>query len=279
MRADWFLGALAALTLTATPVPSEAQAPEPDEGAGALDHVFSDAGETGAVLVRRLSDRMEWTGGGARVDQRLLPASTFKIPNSLILLDTGVVRDPDSDILPWDGVTRSAGWDADQSLRTGLRRSAVWAYQHWARQVGHDRMADAVARLDYGNGLIGEADRLDWFWLTGPLAISAREQVNFLERLYAQALPVDVTAQARVIEILEQERGEGWVLRAKTGWAISTSPHIGWYVGWLETERDVWLFALNLDLDWETGAGAMREHLARQALMAAGAPVSPSGLP
>lgn len=275
MGLDGMLGAVTALTLTLTQFSQAADVQAAGEGAGQLNAIFEDAGETGTVLVRRLSDRAEWSGGEARVDQRFLPASTFKIPNSLIILESGIVSDPDTDLLVWDGVERSTGWDQDQSLRTGLRRSAVWAYQHWARQVGHARMRAQVEALDYGNNQIGAAQMLDRFWLEGPLEISAREQVNFLERLYAQALPIDVGVQAQVIDIMEHDRGEGWVLRAKTGWAIRGEPDIGWFVGWLETEDDVWLFALNMDLDFETGVGVMREHLARQALIAAGAPIAP----
>ena len=227
---------------------------------------------TGAILVRRLSDGAEWTGGGERVEERMLPASTFKIPNSLIILETGVISDPYVDMLAWDGVERSRGWDEDQTLRTALRRSAVWAYQHWARVVGHEAMGALVADLDYGNAEIGGPEQVDLFWLEGPLEISAREQVDFLQRLHARDLPLRVETQEAVIDIMRHREGEGWTLFAKTGWAIRDEPNYGWYVGWLETADDTWLFAVNVDLDWEAGEGTLRERLARTALVEAGAP-------
>lgn len=269
LRIIW-LAMLAALALSVA-----VWADEPDDGAGALDVVLAAEDATGAILVRRLSDGAEWTGGGARVDRRVLPASTFKIPNSLIILETGVVTDPDADRLAWDGVERMSGWNEDQSLRTGLRRSAVWAFQHWAREVGHDRMQARLAALDYGDGDIGGPDQIDRFWLSGPLAISAREKVDFLERLHARALPFRLEVQDQVIDILRHREGQGWVIRAKTGWAIRDEPNHGWYVGWLEAQGETWVFAVNVDLDWETGEGALRERLARNALIAAGAPVPP----
>lgn len=243
-------------------------------GRSNLDGVFAPEGARGAIVIRRLSDGAEWTGGGDRVDQRLLPASTFKIPNSLIILETGVVSDPYEDRLAWDGVERSPGWDADQSLRTALRRSAVWAYQHWAREVGRDRMAAFVNAFDYGSGDIGGPEDIDRFWLNGPLRISAREQVDFLTRLHARSLPVSQATQDQVVDIMRNHDGEGWTLYAKTGWAIREEPNYGWYVGWLETPQDVWVFAVNVDLDWRTGDGALRERLARRALVEAGAPAS-----
>lgn len=265
------VAALAAFCLAS---PALAQTPP---GAGTLDPVLAAENATGAILIRRLSDGAEWTGGGDRVERRMLPASTFKIPNSLIILETGVVTHPDADILAWDGVERSRGWDSDQSLRTAFRRSAVWAYQHWARQVGPERMGEAVTRLAYGNAEIGGPDAVDVFWLEGPLEVSAREQVDFLQRLHARALPVDASIQDAVIDIMEHRSGEDWTLYAKTGWAIRNEPNHGWFVGWLEAEggeAETWLFAINVDLDYETGEGALRERLARAALVAAGAPDS-----
>ncbi|XBQ15292.1 MAG: penicillin-binding transpeptidase domain-containing protein [Oceanicaulis sp.] len=264
--------ALAALCLGAT------ASAEAGPGSGALDPVLAAEGATGAILVRRLSDGAEWTGGGARVERRMLPASTFKIANSLIILETGAIADTDTDLLVWDGVERSAGWDADQTLRTAFRRSAVWAYQHWAREVGHERMGELLARLDYGNAEIGGLEQVDLFWLEGPLQISAREQVDFLQRLHARALPLSAESQDAVIDIMRHRTGDGWTLFAKTGWAIRTEPNHGWYAGWLEAgegeSAETWLFAVNVDLDWKTGEGALRERLAHAALVEAGAPAS-----
>lgn len=268
------LTAAAGLMAGGTARADEAQA-APERGA--LDGVLERAGAEGAILIRRLSDGAEWTGGGARVDERFVPASTFKIANSLIFLETGIVADPYSDTLEWDGVERMPGWDSDQTLATAFRRSAVWAYQHWARHLGHDRMESFVDRLDYGNGEIGGADNVALFWLQGPLEISAREQVDFLQRLEARALGFRPEVQDAVVDImLHDEAGpaatQDWALYAKTGWAIRDEPNLGWFVGWLETPVETWFFAVNVDLDYETGEGALRERLARAALVEAGAP-------
>ncbi len=246
-------------------------------GAISLDPILEEEGATGAIMIRRLSDGQVWTGGGERVDQRYLPASTFKIVNSLIILETGVVTDPEGEVLAWDGVERSPGWDGEQTLRTAFVRSAFWAYQHWARQVGHERMQAHVSALGYGNGDIGTADEVDRFWLEGALEISAREQVDFLQRLQARALPFRPEVQGQVVALMRHRQGDDWMIRAKTGWAIRDEPNHGWYVGWLEADDDIWLFAVNVDLNYETGEGALRERLARDALIAVGAPVPAIG--
>lgn len=231
-----------------------------------LNHIFDDAGLTGTLVIERLSDGREWTAFPDRSDVRIAPASTFKIPNALIQLQTGTVSGADDDLLAWDGVSRGGSWDDAQSLRTAFRRSAVWAFQAWTAETGHAAMREQIAGLNYGNGEIGGPESVTTFWLDGTLRISAREQIGFLRRLEARDLPFRSDVMEDVIDIMETDRGETWVLRAKTGWGIREDPHVGWYVGWLETGDEVYFFALNVDLDFRAGDGRVRERLVRQGL-------------
>ncbi|MGP1275682.1 MAG: penicillin-binding transpeptidase domain-containing protein [Caulobacterales bacterium] len=213
-----------------------------------LDRLLDEAGVTGTILIQRVSDGAEWTGGAERLDERFIPASTFKIPNSLILLQSGTVSGGD-ERLEWDGTEHSfASWNQDQTFTQAFQRSAVWAYQEWSRRLGHSAMSRHVAALGYGNGDIGEAASVDRFWLEGPLQISAREQIDFLARLQARDLPLDGAHMETVIAMMEQASGADWTLRGKTGWRFGGDPDIGWYVGWLEHQGEVWLFALNIDM-------------------------------
>ncbi|MCW5725394.1 MAG: class D beta-lactamase [Maricaulaceae bacterium] len=237
-----------------------------------LDALLRDAGVTGAVIVHRVSDGREWTGGGARLDERFIPASTFKIPNSLIILQTGVAADPDAEMLVWDGEPRRFEiWNQDQTLRQAFARSTVWAYQEWARRVGHDRMAEWMARLDYGNGGAGGEDDIDRFWLEGPLEISAREQAGFLARLHARDLPFDAEVMETVIAMMVVEEGEGWTLRGKTGWRFGGDPDVGWFAGWAERDGEAWIVALNIDMPEPAAQTRLRVEIARRALALAGA--------
>ncbi|MGB1015227.1 MAG: penicillin-binding transpeptidase domain-containing protein, partial [Nannocystaceae bacterium] len=112
-----------------------------------------------------------------------LPASTFKVPNTLIGLETGVIPDVTFS-LPWDGKHRSVKpWNRDHDLASAMKYSVVWFYQEVARRIGESRMQQWVDRFAYGNRNIGGG--IDEFWLAGELRISAREQVDFLARLSA----------------------------------------------------------------------------------------------
>lgn len=224
----------------------------------------------------------------ARTQRVFLPASTFKVANALIGLETGAVRDADA-ATPWDGTRRAVpAWNQDTSLATGMRNSTVWFYQAMARRIGPQRMRQWVRRLDYGNAEIGPDAAIDHFWLDGALRISAVQEVAFLDRLRRRALPASRSHQDTVARILERDRGEGWVLRAKTGAAVPIdatgnvvagqaldavgSEPVGWYVGWVERDAahggDA-VFAFNLRLRDDADM-PLRETLARELLAANG---------
>jgi len=229
---------------------------------------FREAGVEGTLVVRELRSGRWLASDTTRALRRLPPASTFKIPNSLIALETGVLRD-EAQELPWDGVTRDiAGWNRGHTLRSALRVSCVPVFQEFARRIGTGRMKALLDTLGYGNADIhGGIDR---FWLDGGLAISAVEQVEFLSRLVRLELPLSERGQRIVREALVVEAAPDWVLRAKTGWAARREPMHGWWVGWVEREDSVWVFALNLEVRGEADL-PLRQGLARRALVELGA--------
>ena len=177
-----------------------------------------------------------------------LPASTFKIPNSLIALETGVVEDPDKDIFKWDGVKRSIEpWNKDHTLRSAIAASAVPVYQEIARRIGAERMQKYVDLFEYGNRDIGGG--IDQFWLTGNLRIDPMQQVDFVDRLRRGVLPVSKRSQDLVRDILPVTKVGDAVIRAKSGLlgAEAGKPSLGWMVGWAEKGSAQTVFALNMD--------------------------------
>ncbi len=180
--------------------------------------------------------------------QRFSPASTFKIPNSLIGLETGVIPDQHY-VIPWDGVKRTfTSWNRDHDLASAIANSVVPYYQELARRVGKARMQHYLDTLGYGNRTIGEA--VDRFWLDGSLQISPDEQVAFLRRLRDDRVPFSQRSIGIVKEIVKQDSSAGWTLRAKTGYAAEDSLHaVGWYVGWVERADRAVVFALCIPTD------------------------------
>ena len=184
-----------------------------------------------------------------RARAQFSPASTFKIYNSLVALETGVVPNVDT-MYAWDGVERGGAWDQDQSLRTGLQHSAVWLFQELAMQIGRERYEEAFTLEPYGNNLVG--DSLTMFWLAEPLVISAYQQAAYLNRLRKGELAFRSEVQEAVREIMVLEEEPQYTLYGKTGWAIPETGDIGWIVGWVETGEEEWVYALNVEPDGQS---------------------------
>lgn len=178
-------------------------------------------------------------------------ASTFKILNSMIALETGVISDEIA-ILTWDGIQRELPeWNRDLNLREAFKLSAVWFYQVLARRVGYDRMKHWVIQAGYGNQEIGRKDEIDQFWLNGTLRITPQQQIEFLHRLYKNDLPFSERTLSIVKDIMITEKTPDYTIRAKTGWfgfGNDSIPNIGWYVGYLEKGENVYFFATNIDI-------------------------------
>jgi beta-lactamase class D len=210
---------------------------------------FTEAGTAGTFVGYKVDDYLIIASDKDRSGEAKLPASTFKIPNSLIALETGVVEDPDKDVFKWDGVTRSIeAWNKDHTMRSAIAASAVPVYQEIARRIGAARMQKYLDLFEYGNRDIGGG--IDQFWLTGNLRIDPVQQVDFVDRLRRGALPISKRSQELVRDILPVTKVGDSLIRAKSGLlgAEIGKPSLGWMVGWAEKGSAQTVFALNLDV-------------------------------
>jgi beta-lactamase class D len=241
-------------------------APQRSEIHDALAKRFADEGTAGTFVGYKTDDYLIIASDVERAGQAFLPASTFKIPNSLIALETGVVEDPDKDVFKWDGVKRSIeAWNQDHTLRSAIAASAVPVYQEIARRIGVERMQKYVDLFEYGNRNIGGG--IDQFWLTGDLRIDPIQQIDFVDRLRRGVLPVSKRSQDLVRDILPVTKAGDATIRAKTGLlgAEVGKPSLGWVVGWADKGSAQTVFALNLDVR-EPRHVAARMTLTRQCL-------------
>jgi len=252
-------------------------APPRSEIRDSLAKRFADAGTAGTFVGYKTDDYLIVASDPTRSGEAILPASTYKVPHSVIALETGVVADPDKDVFKWDGVTRAfPDWNKDHTLRSAIAASAVPVYQQIARRIGEERMQKYVDLLDYGNHNIGGG--IDKFWLTGDLRIDPIQQIDFLDRLRRGALAVSKRSQDLTRDILPVEKIGEAVIRYKTGLigiddrteAGKVRPSVGWLVGWVEKDSKATVFALNLDIR-EPRHTAARMPLTKQLLEDIGA--------
>ncbi len=208
---------------------------------------FFPEGTVGAFVLYDAQSGITTRYNPERAAERRPPASTFKIFNSLVALDAGAVAD-ENEIIEWDGVDRgSTGWNQSQDLVTAFKQSSVWVYRELARRVGRDTLQTWLDREDFGNATIGE--EADLFWLDGSLQISPNEQIDFLRRLHAGDTGFSDRAMNTVKEIMVTDTTGGAVLRGKSGWALSETENLGWWVGWVEHGNETYFFAITVEND------------------------------
>lgn len=185
-------------------------------------------------------------------DSSYLPASTFKIVNSLIGLQTGKISS-DSMIIKWDGVERSfPGWNKDLTMYEAFRVSSLPYYQEVARHIGKDTMQFWLDSLGYGAKNDEEKVRIktsvDSFWIDNSIKVSPDAQLGLVKRLYFDQLPFFKTYQGMVKRAMLFEDNTKYRLGYKTGWGYAENGNmIGWVVGWIEENNHPYFFVLNLE--------------------------------
>lgn len=220
---------------------------------------FGDFGYCALILGRNRHQETLIEAGPEQCRLPLSPCSTFKIPNTLIGLQTGVVQGPD-DLKEWDGIQRSrAVTNRNHTLKSAISESIPWYFQEVARDVGAARMNQWLHELDYGNQDISGG--IDRFWLGSSLRINAYRQLDLIKSLWHGSLPFDPAYQQMLRKMLKLETTLGGSLHGKTGSCLGSkeqgAPDHGWFIGWIDWRHpatvgaDTTFFVINT-----TGPGA-----------------------
>lgn len=210
----------------------------------------------GGFAIRNLKTGNKTIYNPADCSTRFSPCSTFKIPNSLIGLESGVIKDQNF-VIKYDSILHPKNpkliasepfkyWFQDLTLKQALKYSCVWYYQELARRVGAEKMKKYVDLLNYGNRDISSG--VDNFWLCGSMQISIDEQIEFLKRMYLHKLPGISDRTINIVkDIMLYESTGTYKLYGKTGGGECwDNKVIGWYVGFVETKTGTYFFAMNI---------------------------------
>ena len=204
-------------------------------------------------------------------DSAYLPASTFKIVNSLIGIETGRISD-EKMVIKWDGVVRrfpggdtARAWNKDLTMEEAFKVSAVPYYQEVARRIGRDTMQHWLDSLKYGNHTIGK--HIDSFWLDNTLKLTCDEEMGLVKRLYFGQLPFQKRTQDIVKKVMLQENNANYQLAYKTGWGARENGNaLGWIVGWIEENKHPYFFVLNIEGPPSTNVKDLRINILRSIL-------------
>lgn len=201
-----------------------------------------------------------------------LPASTFKVINLLIALETGVIKD-ENETVKWVGHqdTTLYGYRPeiyrDMTAREAFEVSAGWVFVELAKKIGKERYRQSLEKCRYGNGNLSEkgAD----FWNFGSFAVSPRNQIEFLIKVYENKLPFSKRNIDILKKVMVTEKTDKYTLRSKTGWTRVNGNDTGWWVGYVERKDNVYFFATRLvkkRSTVNTGFGQCRKDITKNIL-------------
>jgi len=200
----------------------------------------------GSVVIWDPSLKRYYSNDFTRTKVGFLPASTFKIPNTLIGLETGYLAD-ENHIFKWNGEKQNLKvWEQDLNLRDAFQSSCVPCYRELARGVGFEAMQTWLEKLAFGKMEL-TAENLDLFWLRGTSKITQGEQIDFLQRFYEKKLPISDRNHGILKKVMLVNQTKTYQLSAKSGTSAIGEQLLGWYVGFVEKEEKVYYFAANLE--------------------------------
>ena len=217
-----------------------------------LRRPFADCGVEGSITLYDYGSG-RWISSDIRDSHReTLPASTFKILHTLIILEEGAVAGPET-VIPWPGRTDTVKYGyrpeiyRDLTLKQAFRASAGWAYVEQAKKIDKDRYRHHLTASRYGNGKLSAED--PDFWNFGDFGVSPINQIETLVGVYEETLPFRRKSFTILKDLMIDEETPTYTLRAKTGWTREGGINTGWWVGYVETPSNVWFFATRLQVD------------------------------
>ncbi len=177
--------------------------------------------------------------------QRVSPDSTFKIYSGLFALEEGIIS-ADSNERAWDGTLYSIdSWNQDQTLATAMQNSANWYFQELDEQTGYPALRGYYTKIGYGNCNLSGG--IDDYWAESTLKISPAEQVILLSDFLRNKWGFDPENIQAVKDALFISNTDIGTLYGKTGTGSRNGRNTnGWFVGFLETDENVYCFALNM---------------------------------
>ena len=209
---------------------------------GKIEELYKLSNINGSILIESADGNIKHQYNVSDKES-FIPASTFKIPNTLIILEEGLIKDQ-FEVIKWDGKEREyAPCNKDQTLKSAFQYSCVWFYQRYAELVGHKKYHTYLRKFGYGNILTGSD--VTRFWLDGEIKTSVKDQIDFLRKVYAEELPIKKEHIKMLKSIMLSEDHEDYKIWSKTGW----SGKDGWYVGYLITDNQTWFFANHIEIN------------------------------
>lgn len=232
---------------------------------------FEDCNVKGSIVIYDNNKQQFILSDTVETRQETLPASTFKIINLLIALETKTIPD-ENEIVKWVGSTDTLKYGNrpeiyhDMTVKEAFETSAGWVFVELAKKIGKENYKKYLTLCNYGNVNLTQKDAD--FWNFGAFGISPINQVEFLKKLYDEKLPFSKTNIAIVKKVMISEQNNDYTIRSKTGWTRDNGINTGWWVGYLENKEGTYFFATRLLQDRKGNSanfGSCRKEITKTA--------------
>lgn len=210
---------------------------------------FENCPESGSFVVYNYQNKLWTLSDTVNTKAKTLPASTFKIINFLIALETKVIND-ENDVVEWTNNYDTIKYGHrpeiyhDMTIKEAFKVSAGWVFVELAKKIGKENYRKYLTKSNYGNVNLSQ-EGFD-FWNFGEFGISPINQVEFLKNFYDENIPFAKKNIQIVKRVMINEQNENYMLSAKTGWARDRGVNTGWWIGFVENDNDVYFFATRL---------------------------------
>ncbi len=146
-----------------------------------------------------------------------------------------------------------------------MKYSVVWYSQEITKKIGLEKFRNYLVKFNYGNMDASKDNALQSAWLGDSLKIFPIEQVEFIEKLVENKLPISKRAQENTIKIIALENiYDNWKLYGKTGGSMNA----GWFVGFVEKNNRRIIFAQYVEQkDGLISAGKLAKEVAKDNLI------------
>jgi beta-lactamase class D len=218
---------------------------------------FDDCNVEGAIAIYDHKNHTWILSDTVATRKETLPASTFKIINLLIALETKTIAS-ENDIVKWPGSTDTLKYDYrpniyhDITVKEAFEVSAGLAFIELAKKIGKDNYKKYLTLCHYGNINLSQTD--PDFWNFGAFGISPINQVEFLKKLYEEKLPFSKRNIDIVKKVMITEQNDDYTIHSKTGWTRENDINTGWWVGYIENKNGTYFFATRLLQDRKLNA-------------------------
>ena len=234
----------------------------------------------GVILLYDFNNDRLFTSNTKKSTDRFLPASTFKIFNTLLFLELGIASDT-SYTLQWDGSEHKHkgktvnAWNKDTNLAQAFRNSTVWYYEKLSKLVDFSLYKEYLQDNKYGRVYRKSSSKADFWNYGAKIGMSAKDQIKFLVKIYEGKTNFKSEHVEIVKELMIEEHTNEYILRSKTGWTetpekkFHESVDLGWYIGYIEYVDNTYFFAIRLEkpLDGDNAKfSKARKSIAKKAL-------------